>query len=135
MMDARALAAAASHGLAALQAVLDKHPGVDIDVRLENQAEDTHNGQTALFVAVRAGDAVAARVLIAKGAAVDAQKAGGFTPAYIAAQEGHTEALKLLIAAKANLNKANKNGATQLALLRRTVTQRRSRSSSQPRRM
>ena len=93
MTDARALAAAASHGLAALQAVLDKHPGVDIDVRLENQAEEKHNGQTALFVADRAGDAGAARVLIAKGAAVDAEKAEGATPVLIAALEGHAEAL------------------------------------------
>ena len=57
MADARALAAAAGRGAAALQALLDQ--GADIDVRLKDQAEAKHNGQTALHVAARAGDAMA----------------------------------------------------------------------------
>jgi ankyrin repeat protein len=33
---------------------------------------------------------------------------GGFTPAYVASQNGHTETLALLLANKADINSANK---------------------------
>eukprot|EP00959_Pyramimonas_sp_CCMP1952_P402093 8425867-Pyramimonas_sp.AAC.1 len=36
----------------------------------------------------------------------------GATPVFIAAQKGQVEALKVLVEAKANLDKANNNGAT-----------------------
>jgi len=44
--------------------------------------------------------------------AVDKANNKGFTPVFIAAQEGQVEALKVLVEAKANLDKANNNGAT-----------------------
>ena len=53
---------------------------------------------------------------VATAAAIDYQEPHGGTPASMAAQEGHTECLELLMAAKADLNLANSNGVTPVGI-------------------
>jgi cytohesin len=48
---------------------------------------------------------------------VDAPNKNGYTPLYIAAGRGHTEAIKLLLAAKASVDAPNKNGSTPLLIV------------------
>jgi hypothetical protein len=57
---------------------------------------------------------VAVRLLIAKGADVNAKGRSGWTPLHFAANGGHREVAKLLIAKGADLNAKTSDGVTPL---------------------
>ena len=61
-----------------------------------------------------AGEIGCVRLLLEAGAAVNQADAEGFTPLYVACQEGHFECAQLLRDAGAAANQAPQNGATPL---------------------
>ena len=62
------------------------------------------NEFSALSIALLEGNTDVALFLIKNGADIDTQSKGGFTPSYIAVQEGLLSVLKALAEAGANLN-------------------------------
>ena len=69
-----------------------------------------------LFDAAARGDAKACRLLLDRGANVNATTNGGWTPLHWAAWYGHVDVCRLLIQAKANVNATNDGGWTPLHL-------------------
>ena len=55
------------------------------------------DNQTALHVASRVGDVVTVKLLISRGAVVDACTSDQYTPLHIAAKEGHDDLAHLLL--------------------------------------
>ena len=66
--------------------------------------------------AIRRGDAVAVRALIAEGAAIDARDSHGQSGVMVAAHLGHVDCVRALVEAGANLNAAAKFTLTALML-------------------
>jgi ankyrin repeat protein len=66
----------------------------------------------SLCIACSKGEVGRARQILLRGVDVNWQSRGGFTPAHIVCQFGHTECLSLLINHGAQLDKANNEGAT-----------------------
>jgi len=52
--------------------------------------------------------------MIAAGAAVNQADADGFTPLYVACQNGQLDCVRLLLGASAAINQAKNDGATPL---------------------
>ena len=69
---------------------------------------------TALMFACEKGHVEAARLLLEKGAAVDAQDENGVTPLMTACEEGHVEVARLLLEKGADRTLADKEGRTAL---------------------
>lgn len=67
-----------------------------------------------LFAAAANGDVQGCKILVQRGANVDARDAEGLTPLAWAAQYGRVEAARYLISQRANLNPADKWGFTPL---------------------
>ena len=57
----------------------------------------TLNGYTALHDAAEENNVASARLLIEAGCDVNRQDIDGWTPLYIAVQNGHTEIVKVLV--------------------------------------
>lgn len=73
------------------------------------------NGTTPLWIAARHGQAAAASILLAQGAAVDLARNDGVTPLAIAAVQRHGDMVSLLLAYGADADAADVDGATALA--------------------
>jgi ankyrin repeat protein len=74
------------------------------------------NGETALIAAAREGHEAVVRLLLEKGANVDAEDKGCRTALMWASQRGCVPIANLLLEKGANINKADKNGYTALIL-------------------
>jgi ankyrin repeat protein len=74
------------------------------------------NGDTALVMAARAGNARAAKALIEAGAEVEMTDAAGMTPLMWAVQKSEDEAARVLLEAGADVNARAPNGANALSL-------------------
>jgi ankyrin repeat protein len=96
--DTDALALLLDGGLAA--SAKDKRPG--------------ERGTTLLQLAAGLGQVPALRLLLARGADVQAANANGVTPLHVAADAGHTEAMRVLLDAGACADAADKDGETPL---------------------
>jgi ankyrin repeat protein len=70
------------------------------------------SGLTPLMAASRFGHIAVAKILISKGANVNAQASDGFTALMLAACLGNEEFVKLLIQAGANINASTPDGYT-----------------------
>src|SRR5262245_17024121 len=101
------LAAAAQGNLGRMTELLG---GVDVDARLES------GGETALHRAASRGHLQAARLLLDRGAKVDAADGEGVTPLVLAAYRGHTDVVKLLLERGAYVNaQERRNGLSSLS--------------------
>ena len=89
---------------AVLQAL---NAGLPADFRLAG-------GETALFDAIRTGDAKLVDALLARGASVNVRSRGGNTPLLIAAMDGRTDLAALLLDRGADVNSADNDGRTPL---------------------
>ena len=83
------------------------HDGADIETR---NAE----GRTPLLIAIRAGNAEAARALIDAGADVNAKDAIHDSPYLYAGASGQTDILRMTLAHGADLRSTNRYGGTAL---------------------
>ena len=99
-------------------AILDQPGQTIINTR------DVTNGEGALHIVVKRGDAAYLRYLLAKGADPNIRDGHGDTPMLLAVQAGQPEMVKILATAKANANLANGSGETPLirAVQRRDLT-------------
>ena len=70
----------------------------------------TRAGETALMSAAAFGNTEKVKMLIEKGADVNAQYEDGWTPLMVAAMEGHTKTAEVLIEKGANVNAQSKYG-------------------------
>ncbi|HFE39552.1 MAG TPA: ankyrin repeat domain-containing protein [Gammaproteobacteria bacterium] len=90
----------------------------DVDINKANRY-----GWTALMHAAKVGDLESVKLLVEKGATVDARDSNGWTPMMRAAQKGHVEVVEYLIDKGADVNATTENGWTALmwAALREKV--------------
>lgn len=106
--DRRLPDAAMNGDVAAVRALLDQN----VDV---NSAQG--DGTTALHWAAYSGNTELARLLLARRADLAAKtRLGAFTPLMLAARNGHSDIIRLLLDAKGEPNAANANGTTPLML-------------------
>ena len=70
--------------------------------------------ETALFAAIRAGDAKLVDALLARGASVNAKSRGGTTPLLVTVNDGRTDFASLLLDRGAAVNAADNDGRTPL---------------------
>ncbi len=97
----------------ALVKALDEGAKIDsLDTR-RNQ-----NGRRPLNWAAFNNHAAAVRILLDRGAPIDAINLTGFTPLHHAAEAGSVQAAEVLIARGANLNTTNRNGYTPIETAR-----------------
>lgn len=83
---------------------------VNVDARL------SEDGETALHRAASRGHVQAAKLLLDRGATVDAADGEGVTPLVLAAYRGHTDVVKLLLERGAFVNAQEKrNGLSSLS--------------------
>jgi ankyrin repeat protein len=85
-----------------------------ISARADVNARDKAWGMTALMFAVGHGYTEIAKLLVEKGADVDARDKDGFTALMMAAWQGHAEIAKLLIDRGADVNAEANDGFTAL---------------------
>jgi ankyrin repeat protein len=78
----------------------------------------SQNGRRPLNWAALANSAPAVRVLLARGAPIDAQNLTGFTALHHAAEAGSVETAEALIAAGAKLDIANRHGMAAVEVAR-----------------
>ncbi|NLF96995.1 MAG: hypothetical protein GX569_09675 [Candidatus Riflebacteria bacterium] len=90
-----------------LAAILDKDP-------TQRDAKEIELGETPLHAAAAADNETALKLLIEKGAAVDATNDFLRTPLHYAAIKGHYEIVKLLCKAKTNIHALDARGTTPL---------------------
>jgi len=90
-----------------LAMILEKEPA-------QRDARNIELGETPLHAAAAAGNDVTLKLLIAKGAAVDATNDFLRTPLHYAAIKGHYEIVKLLCEAKADIHALDARGTTPL---------------------
>jgi uncharacterized protein len=85
-------------------------PVVNVDARLAS------DGETALHRAASRGHLQAAKLILDRGATVDAADGEGVTPLVLAAYRGHTDVVKLLLERGAFVNAQEKrNGLSSLS--------------------
>ena len=85
--------------------VIDKLLAAKVPIEAKNK-----NGQTALMLAAREGQADNVQLLIARGAKVDERDNEGWTPLMLAAYNGQTSAVGLLLEAKADVKAKDSKG-------------------------
>jgi ankyrin repeat protein len=78
----------------------------------------SQNGRRALNWAAYNNHAAAVRILLEKGAPIEAKNLTGFTALHHAAEAGSLEAAEVLIAAGAKLDTTNRHGATPIETAR-----------------
>jgi hypothetical protein len=98
--------AAGQGDMMTLKGLLDK--GVDVNEK------DKEFGWTALMAGALSGRTGIIRILLAKGAHVDAKDNFGWTPLMIASRSGHTDAVCALLDAGAHVNAKTNTGYTGL---------------------
>ena len=81
--------------------------GADINAKDES-------GQTALFIAVRSGNAQSAEFLISQGAEINARDKSGQTALFIAARSGNAQIAEFLISQGAEINARDDKNNTPL---------------------
>jgi ankyrin repeat protein len=81
-----------------------------------NNTSGADGGQTPLMLASIGGHVEAIRVLIEKGANLEAADESGMTPLILASFTGHVQAIRMLIEKGANLEAVDENGMTPLML-------------------
>ena len=106
--------AAAKGDMQALESLLSENP------ELAKACDDA--GATPLHYAAATGETAVMRILLGKGADVNAAKVDGVTPLHVAAALAQVEAAELLISNGANLDAVDKKGRTPLTAARRTGT-------------
>ena len=107
--------AAALNGNTALMMAAYKHNRPAAEALLAKGAAVNRPGWTPLHYAAASGDVDIAKLLLAKGARVDAVSppaSGKFTPLMMAAREGHDDAALLLLAQGADPTLKNGEGLT-----------------------
>jgi ankyrin repeat protein len=75
---------------------------------------DVTNGETALHIVVKRGDATYLRYLLSKGADPNVRDNAGNTPMMLAVQGGEPALIDILALVKANANLGNSGGETPL---------------------
>ena len=80
--------------------------------RLHWEERLANTARTALIIAAQKGHEAVARLLLEKGASVDAADKDGNTALIWASMEGREAVVKLLIEKGASVDKANKKGKT-----------------------
>lgn len=116
------LEAKASNGNTALMMAAYKRNRPAVEALLAKGARVDQPGWTALHYAAASGDEAIVRLLLERGAKVDAVsplKSGAYTPAMMAAREGHDGAALLLIAHGADPKRKNSEGLTAVELAER----------------
>jgi uncharacterized protein len=101
-----------------LQQVLDEvnHAGVFHDVEVSSVHTERFDGETALHVAAKWGDAEAIKVLVSNGADINKRGEEGFTPLHYAVEQNKLEAVRCLVSlGAANLKERHGNTPAQLA--------------------
>jgi len=83
-------------------------------LQLDVNERDCNNQSPLLSLAVRGGSADDLQLLVAAGADVAATDADGRSALYLAAQQGHVQAIVPLCCARANCDQVNKKGGTPL---------------------
>ena len=114
MADVTEMIRAAHDGdLSALTSILNSGE-VDLDAHCLRSSEAEYGlyGSTALTLAAKNGRLLCVRLLIHRGASVDATGKNGWTALIFAARYGHLGCLKAFIAAGANVEAATPGGET-----------------------
>lgn len=110
-----------SKGYKFLQAVKDAK-GQEVTDMLDEPGQtiintrDIGNGEGALHIVIKRGDATYLSFLLARGADPNLRDGRGNTPMILAVQNGQTGMIDLLTRARANPNLANSSGETPLIL-------------------
>lgn len=116
------LEARAANGNTALMMAAFKRNRAAVEALLAKGAAVNQPGWTALHYAAASGDEDIVRLLIARGAKVDAvspKASGAYTPMMMAAREGHDGAALVLIAHGADRMRRNTEGLTAVQLAER----------------
>jgi ankyrin repeat protein len=116
------LEAQAANGNTALMMAAYKRNRPAVEALLAKGAKVNQPGWTALHYAAASGDDAIVRLLLARGAQVDALsplKSGAYTPMMMAAREGHDATALLLIAHGADRKRRNSEGLTAVEIAER----------------
>jgi ankyrin repeat protein len=116
------LEAKAANGNTALMMAAFKRNRPAVEALLAKGAKVNQPGWTALHYAAAAGDDEIVRLLLARGARVDAvspASSGGYTPMMMAAREGHDATALVLIAHGADRMRKNAEGLTAVEIAER----------------
>src|SRR5262249_39726530 len=97
----------------ALQEIFDEVNRTDVFLGTKVTSVNTErfDGETALHMAAKWGDAEAVQVLVANGADINKRGEEGFTPLHYAVEQGHLDAVRCLVSLKA-ANVQDRNGDT-----------------------
>jgi ankyrin repeat protein len=108
---------AAPNGNTPLMMAAFKRNGGAVQALLARGAAVNRPGWAPLHYAAAGGDPAITRLLIARGADVNARAVAGFTPLMMAAREGQEEAVEVLLRAGADARLTNSEGlnAAQMA--------------------
>lgn len=113
------LEAKAANGNTPLMMAAFKRNRPAVEALLAKGARVNQPGWTALHYAAAAGDDEIVRLLLARGARVDAvspASSGGYTPMMMAAREGHDDTALVLIAHGADRSRKNTEGLTAVQI-------------------
>jgi ankyrin repeat protein len=112
------LEAEAPNGNTALMMAAFKGNRVAVEALLDKGARVNRAGWNALHFAAAGGDDAITRLLLARGAAVDARAPAGFTALMLAAREGQEATVATLLEAGADITLSNSEqlSAAQIAL-------------------